>query len=118
MNVGTTAFHNLTIELLQPTRVNPPTLPNEAGRGPILENDRVRVYRLSLAPGEAIATHTHPFPGVVVTMTVAEIEVTAGGKSVRHPVKENDVSWRAGGVTHSIKNVGKTKFEALDIELK
>jgi quercetin dioxygenase-like cupin family protein len=78
----------------------------------------VRVYRLSLAPGEAIATHTHPFPGVVVTMTATEIEVTADGKSVRHPVKENDVSWRAGGVTHSIKNVGQTRFEALDIELK
>jgi quercetin dioxygenase-like cupin family protein len=78
----------------------------------------VRVYRLSLAPGEAIATHTHPFPGVVVTMTAAEIEVTAEGKSVRHPVKENDVSWRASGVTHSIRNVGKTRLEALDIELK
>ena len=43
---------------------------------------------------------------------------TADGKTVRHPVKENDVSWRAGGVTHSIKNVGHTRFEALDIELK
>jgi mannose-6-phosphate isomerase-like protein (cupin superfamily) len=51
-------------------------------------------------------------------MTATEIEVTADGKSVRHPVKENDVSWRAGGVTHSIKNVGQTRFEALDIELK
>jgi quercetin dioxygenase-like cupin family protein len=118
MNVGTTAFHNFTIELLKPASSNPPNLANEAGREPVLENDRVRVYRLSLAPGEAIATHTHPFPGVVVTMTATEIEVTADGKSVRHPVKENDVSWRAGGVTHSIKNVGQTRFEALDIELK
>jgi quercetin dioxygenase-like cupin family protein len=118
MNVGTTAFHNFTIELLKPASTNPPTLASEAAREPVLENDRVRVYRLSLAPGEAIATHTHPFPGVVVTMTATEIEVTADGKSVRHPVKENDVSWRAGGVTHSIKNVGQTRFEALDIELK
>lgn len=118
MNVGTTAFHNFTIELLKPASTNPPTLASEAAREPVLENDRVRVYRLSLAPGEAIATHTHPFPGVVVTMTATEIEVTADSKTVRHPVKENDVSWRAGGVTHSIKNVGQTRFEALDIELK
>jgi quercetin dioxygenase-like cupin family protein len=118
MNVGTTAFHNFTIELLKPASANSPNLANEAGREPVLENERVRVYRLSLAPGAAIATHTHPFPGVVVTMTATEIEVTADGKTVRHPVKENDVSWRAGGVTHSIKNVGKTRFEALDIELK
>ena len=78
----------------------------------------MRAYRLSLAPGEAIPMHNHPFPGVVVTITAGEIEVTADGKSVRHPVTESDVSWRAGGVTHSIKNVGKTTFEAVDIELK
>jgi len=44
--------------------------------------------------------------------------VTADGKPVTHPVKSNDVSWRAGAVTHSIRNVGKTRFEAVDIELK
>ena len=118
MNVGTTAFHNLTIELLKPASASPPTLLNETGREPVFETDRVRVYRLSLAPGEVIATHTHPFPCVVVTITAAEIEVTADGKAVRHPVKEDDVSWRAGAVTHSIKNVGKTRFETVDIELK
>jgi len=120
MNVGTTPFHNLTIELLKSPAflADLSNLPKEAGRDPILENDRVRVYRLSLAPGESIAMHTHPLPGVVVTITAAEIEVTADGKSVTHPVKSNDVSWRAGGVTHSIRNVGQTRFEALDIELK
>ena len=70
------------------------------------------------SPGEAIAMHTHPLPGLVVTITAGEIEVTTDGKSVTHPVKSNDVSWRAGAVTHSIKNVGKTRFEAVDIELK
>jgi quercetin dioxygenase-like cupin family protein len=118
VNVGTTAFHNFTIELLKPSNAKPPALPKEAGREPILENDRVRVYRLSIAPGETIATHTHPFPGVVVTMTNAEIEITAEGKTARYPIKGNDITWRSGGATHSIKNVGQTRFEALDIELK
>jgi quercetin dioxygenase-like cupin family protein len=120
INIGVTPFHNLTIELLNPSAsaFQDSAPPNEAGRAPVFENDRVRAYRLSLAPGEVIGTHTHPFPGVVVTLTAGEIEVTADGKSVRHPVKENDVSWRAGGVTHSIRNVGKTTFEAVDIELK
>ena len=53
-----------------------------------------------------------------VTMSAAEIEVTANGKAVRHPVKEDDVSWEPAGVTHSIKNVGRTRFEALVIEFK
>jgi quercetin dioxygenase-like cupin family protein len=121
INIGATPFHNLTIELLKlhiSASMNNSASGNEGGRAPVLENDRVRVYRLSLAPGEAIPMHTHPFPGVVVTITAGEIEVTADGKSVRHPVRESDVSWRAGAVTHSIKNVGKTAFEAVDIELK
>ena len=120
LNVGTTPFHNLTIELLKPSNfvADPSRLPVQAGRAPILENDRVRVYRLSLAPGEAVGMHTHPLPGLVVTITAGEIEVTADGKPVTHPVKSNDVSWRAGAVTHSIKNVGKTRFEAVDVELK
>ena len=118
MNVGTNAFHNLTIELLKPESTNPTTAPNEAGREPVLDNDRVRVYRTSLAPGESVSTHTHPFPILHVTMTATEIEVTANGKTVRHPVKEDDVSWDAAGVTHSIKNVGRSRFEALVIEFK
>jgi quercetin dioxygenase-like cupin family protein len=120
MNVGTTPFHNLTIELLKSPAflADLSNLPKEAGREPVLENDRVRVYRLSLAPGESIAMHTHPLPGLVVTITAGEIEVTADGKAVRHPVKSNDVSWRASAVTHSIRNVGRTRFEAVDIELK
>jgi len=121
INVGTTAFHNFTIELLKPTNfvADPSTLAaDEAGRTPFLENDRVRVYRLSLASGESQAMHTHPLPGLVVTLTDAQIEVTANGKAVTHPVKRNDLSWQAADVTHSIRNVGRTQFESLVIEIK
>jgi quercetin dioxygenase-like cupin family protein len=121
MNIGTTPFHNFTIELLKPSNfaADPAALPaEEAGRTPVLENERVRVYRLSLRPGEAQAMHTHPLPGLVVTLTDAQIEVTTKGKPVTHPVKRNDVSWQAGNVTHSVKNVGSTPFESLIVELK
>ena len=120
MNVGTTAFHNLTIELLKPAPAtgDSSTAPSQPGLEPVLENDRVRVYRTSLAPGEVQATHTHPFPSVVVTITAGDIEVTANGKTVRHPVKDDDVSWQAAGVTHSVKNVGRTRFDSVNIEFK
>ena len=121
MNIGTTPFHNFTIELLKPTNfaADPSALPDEeAGSKPILENDRVRVYRLSLAPREIQFLHTHPLPGLIVTLTAAEIEVLANGKAVTHPVKSNDISWQAGGATHSVTNVGGTRFESLVIEIK
>jgi quercetin dioxygenase-like cupin family protein len=120
MNAGTTAFHNLTIELLKP----PPAtsdwspLPKEGDREPVLENERVRVFRYSLKPGESMAPHTHPLPGLSITITAADIEVTANGKTVRHPVKADDVSWREANVTHSVKNVGRTVFDGVDIEFK
>jgi len=122
MNIGTTPFHNLTIELLKSPPVSGErTKPNQPITAkPVLENDRVRVYRLALEPGEMTPVHTHEFAGLVIAITEGEIEVSTEGKTkpdrLRLPV--NDVRWRAGGLTHSIKNVGRSRFEAVDIELK
>ena len=122
INIGTTPFHNMTIELLKPTGFFPDLskLPKSTGREPILENDRVRVFRLSLAPGEATAIHNHPLPGLAVMITPGEIEISTEGKATadRLNVAMADVRWRAGAVTHLIKNVGTRRFEAVDIELK
>ena len=118
-NIGTTPFHNLTIELLKPANPNPPVLQKEGDREPVLENDRVRVFRLSLRPGESTPVHTHPLPGLAIAITTGELEMTAAdGKPQRLTMAASDVRWRPGPITHSLKNVGKTTFEAVDIELK
>lgn len=122
MNAGTTSFHNLTIELLKPAPANSNStpLPKEAGREPVLENDRVRVFRVSLAPGESLPMHNHPLPGLAIAITAAELEFTTAGAAAAERLKvgETEIRWRAGAVTHAIKNVGKTRFEAVDIEFK
>jgi mannose-6-phosphate isomerase-like protein (cupin superfamily) len=33
-------------------------------------------------------------------------------------VSAGEARWRPDAVTHSIQNIGKTRFEAVDIELK
>ena len=122
LNIGQSAYINLLIELLKPPagRPKPIQSKDENGRKPILENDRVRVYRLSLASGESIPMHSHPYPGLSATLGPAEIEVeTANSKKVqRFKIDGAEVRWRPGAVTHSIRNVGTTRFEAVDIELK
>jgi quercetin dioxygenase-like cupin family protein len=120
VNIGTTAFHNLTIELLKPVNANPPVLAKEGDREPVLENDRVRAFRVTLEPGESTPVHTHPLPGMSIAITAGELEATTEGNAtpVRMVLPATDVRWRPGRVTHSIKNVGKTRFEAVDIELK
>lgn len=119
MNVGTTSFHNLTIELLKaPGPIK--ELPQETGREPVLENERLRAYRITLEPGQSTPIHTHPVPGLAINLTPAELEVTTQGKDKpdRFKLPLGESRWRAGSVTHSIKNVGKTRFEGVDIELK
>lgn len=120
INIGTTPFHNLTIELLKSPQ-GPPGVPTQMGqtsRQPVLENERVRVYRLSLAPGESTEVHTHQLSGLAVAITAGEVEITTQEKMDRVTFAAGDLRWRDDVVTHSIKNVGKTRFQAVDIELK
>ena len=118
MNVGATSFHNFTIELLKTP--GGATLTKVPGREPVLENERVRVFRVALDPGQSGPMHTHTVPILAIALTAAELEVTTEGKAQPERVKrpEGNVLWRAEPVTHAIKNVGKTRYEGVDIEFK
>ena len=120
INVGTTPFHNLTIELLKSPGPQEQSPKYPITRTPVLENERVRVFRVTLEPGQSTSMHTHVFAGLSIALTSGEIEITTEGKkrADKLSLPLGDVRWRAGAVTHSIKNVGKTRFEAVDVELK
>ena len=122
INIGTTPFRNLTIELLKSPAESPQmsSLKETTARQPIFENERVRVYRVALEPGQSTPLHTHSLPGLAVSIFTSEIEVTTEGKAApdRLTLPAGDLRWRAGSVTHSIKNVGQTPFIGVDIELK
>jgi quercetin dioxygenase-like cupin family protein len=78
MNVGTTSFHNFTIELLK--MPGGATLKKEPGRDPVLDNERVRVFRVALDPGQSGPMHTHAVPILAIALTSAELEVTTEGR--------------------------------------
>jgi len=123
MSIGTNAFHNMAIEILSlpraPRNEAAITVVNSS-RKPVFENDKVRVFRLSLAPGESTGMHSHPFPGLAVMITAGEIVIETPGidKPGRATVSVGDVMWREDPTTHSIRNKGNTRFEAIDIEIK
>jgi quercetin dioxygenase-like cupin family protein len=120
LNVGTTPFHNLTIELLKSPGPQAQSPKYPITRTPALENERVRVFRVTLEPGQSTSMHTHVFAGLSIALTSGEIEITTEGKKQADKLSLplGDVRWRASSVTHSVKNVGKTRFEAVDVELK
>ncbi len=117
MSIGATAFHNMAIEILASPSVASEQ-PRENARTPVIDNEQVRIYRISLAPGESTGMQTDLLPGLLVAMTSGDVELSEKSTTESATLAAADVRWHDDAITRSIKNAGKTRFEAVDIELK
>jgi beta-alanine degradation protein BauB len=93
---------------------------NPIGTELIFEDDRVRIWRIELAPGEEAAFHTHELDYTTVVVegdvverpnadgTVDRIEVSPGGI----------MRWHQGTRRHGLRNVGSRPFRNVIVELK
>ncbi|MEO5858280.1 MAG: hypothetical protein ABIR33_04950 [Pyrinomonadaceae bacterium] len=120
-NSGKSDFRNIFIEILPSKNgVVAKQLPILSKSHVILiDNDRVRINRLVLRPGESSKMHTHPMHGLGIILYDSKIEITAADGSKRGlDPKAGEYAWQDAGTTHIIKNTGTTVFEAIDIELK
>ena len=121
LNTGKTDFRNIFIELLlsknAPASKPFPILSD--GHVILIENERVRVNRLVLKPGESSKLHTHQMHGLGIILYDSKIELIAPeGTTRKLQAKAGDHAWQNAGTTHVIKNIGPNVFEAIDIELK
>lgn len=120
-SIGSTPFRNIFVEVLPSTR-KPPGVPPQvlvAGQTLVLENERVRISRLVLAPGQSIEMHTHALQGLGVAVSEGRIVIEVPGEKLRTvKFKPGDSQWYEGGTKHSLRNVGSAPFEAVEIELK
>lgn len=82
------------------------------------ENDKVRVIRITYAPGEESALHDHK-NGVVVNLTNFSVQFTAADGTTQpvEPATAGSFQWSPAD-SHAAKNVGNARAEALYIELK
>ena len=82
------------------------------------ENDKVRVIRITYAPGEESAMHEHA-DGVVVNLTNLNVQFTLpdGTTPPAEPAPAGSATWTPAGM-HAAKNVGTERAEALLIEIK
>lgn len=119
-NIGKDLFRNITIEVLKSPGIAAGALTTEIrGHTLVLDNERVHVERLVIEPGKSIATHTHSRSGLGVAVSDAEIQVESPGQKPRTvQFKPGDFQWLDGPATHSMTNIGKTRFEAIHIEWK
>ena len=119
-NVVKTPFRNITIEILKsPGAVGASTPDNSPGHSIVLENEKVRVERLILEPGQSTNIHTHNLSALSVFLTKSKVRIESpGSKPQILDYKPGDFRWRQAPVTHSIKNIGTTRFEAVGVDWK
>jgi hypothetical protein len=120
-NIGSTAFRNITVQIQARDDVSPSgdvlASPKPAGyqAKPALDNELVRVERLILEPGQSTGRYMLPRSGLMIAARDATISVERPGSSAhRVEMKAGDFEWHTGPVAHTITNIGKTRFEAIE----
>jgi quercetin dioxygenase-like cupin family protein len=89
------------------------------GQEVLLENDQVRIWHITLAPGETQPLHHHGLPYVVVAVQGTKSVIhTAAGDRIDIVENTGDVIYREPGQTHTLTNVGDTVYIGRIIELK
>jgi len=88
----------------------------------LLENEGVRAWELTLAPGEASPLHRHDLDYVIVLLEGDRIAAVPGPDSAREPraadVTPGRVIYLSAGETEWAVNIGSRPYRELVIELK
>lgn len=83
----------------------------------LLDNEKVRVLEVNIAPGASTGMHSHG-DNIVYYVTGGKAMQTMGdGTSKERTTKPGEVLW-SGPVTHDTKNTGTAPVKALVVELK
>ncbi len=119
-NVGTQPFRAIGIELLaaSPTPEVSAALPGSSGYVTVLDNERVRAYRLVLAPGQSTPSVTLPGRTVRVAGTNATLVETIGADSIQRRFEPAMFEWRAAPSTQTLKNTGDAPVTLYEFEIK
>ena len=93
------------------------------GTAELFENERVKVWDFVLEAGEAMPMHTHRRDHVIVVIEGGDLVVEYGdGRQQTYSPRSGDVHFgRVDGAaadTHDARNVGRTRYRNLIIELK
>jgi hypothetical protein len=117
-NIGETPFHNVTFvfNAPQPGGFQPP--PRGGAYAEIMNNERVRGWRLVLEPGETAATITQS-AGLRIVLDGAVIAESVPGQPDRGlTLRHGEFYWQDAGTTRAVKNTGTTRLELFEFEMK
>jgi len=117
---GDAPFHNIVVELLKPAGdFAPGSRDGAAGYTQVLDNERVRAWRLVLEPGAEVPAIVQRAPGVRVVVDGGELVERVPEQPDRGMwLRPGDFFWQDAGVTRAVHNTGTTRIEIVEIELK
>ena len=120
-NIVATPFRNITVQIQARDDVSPGTsfmaTPTPKGYQPAvpLDNELVRVERLVLEPGQSTGRYTLPKSGILIAGHDGNITLEVQGLPARRiAMKAGDFEWHTGPETHTIVNVGTTRWDAIE----
>jgi hypothetical protein len=121
-NIDTAAMnHQLAFEIIPPQPIgfgvsDRSTAPEYKME---VDNDRIRMWRLHLAPGQTAASITQKAPGIRFVLSGDRfVETHADGHAQDIATKVGDYAWLPGGALRSVTNAGVSPLELIEIELK
>jgi hypothetical protein len=120
-NVGPTPFHNISFILKNRAPGGPPVSDRSgvSGYTQIMENARLRAWRVVLKPGEATGQITQTAAGLRVYIHGGVLAEMVPGSADRGMAPyEGDFIWQDAGQTRAVKNTGTTQIEFVEFELK
>jgi hypothetical protein len=112
-NAGSGEMRLIGAEIKASPAVTSLTAMDGSGHTLTLERDRLRVYGLSLGPGETTDTVEYRFSSLTVFLTIATVltRFLGGGEHIGVHAP-GDVVWIPGPVALSLTNVGEEPFRA------
>ena len=85
----------------------------------LFENERVRVWRMELAPGEASDFHEHTLPYLLCIVEGESIDADfEDGRTLHLPVEPGKVFFVPAGARETAVNRSTVRFREILIELK
>lgn len=123
VNRGPGVFRAIGIELLQPlgatSRPVAAPIGDQPGLTTVMDNERIRAWRVSLQPGQSLGPVTLPGPGLSVGMMDGQVMVksSAGAESER-ALQVAGFEYRESARTVSWRNAGSAPVEWIEFEFK
>jgi hypothetical protein len=118
-NMGETPFHNVTFVFNAPQPGHFQPSPRDGAYTEIMDNERVRGWRLVLEPGETAVAITQSAPGLRIVLDGGVIaELVPEQRDRGMTLRQGEFYWQDAGTTRAVKNAGTTRLEVVEFEMK